>query len=313
MSAFADARDRWEAIIVDDDAQSIESTGIAASDIATNVPTRIDDLYIAGFKGPIDGPGGILGSAGPTEERWIYHGTDSYRHPYAGKITFDEDDTDLLIAAGTWGDVILHEMGHVLGIGTLWINNNLYENDDGTCSSDDYLGPIAQQKWEELGCTGDLPVETDFNCPTTAGAHWDELCLDDELMTGIIGRNNYISEITIGSLEDLGFLGVDYSLADPYDLSNLSTIGCGTHCPQATGNSRRLVPGRRALSDHAAHKMECYALQVLMEARAGEQGVLPEGAIDIKGEIITILYMENDIIHSTLFSWDDVKGVVDTC
>jgi hypothetical protein len=70
--------------------------------------------------------------------------------------------------------VILHEMAHVLGIGTLWEHNSLH---NGDCTSDYYSGAIARQKWADLGCTGDLPVETDGNCPGTAGAHWDELCM----------------------------------------------------------------------------------------------------------------------------------------
>jgi hypothetical protein len=133
-------------------------------------------------------------------------------------------------------------------------------------------------------------------------------------MTGEFGTNNYISTMTIGSLEDLGFLGVDYSLADAYDLSNLSNVGCGTYCSEATGINRRLVPGRRALSDDAAHKMECYALKVLLDARAGEQKVMPEDTIDMSRLITTVYWIdEYGIVHGKTYRWEDVKGIGDTC
>jgi hypothetical protein len=313
MSTFADARERWETTIVDNDGPAIRSPAswMSASDIATEVPSHIDDLYIAGVHGYIDGPRNILGWAGPTYGRYVSrnNGQDYYWHVVAGEMRFDKDDTASLISAGTWSTVILHEIGHVLGIGTLWRSHGLHAV-DATGLSDDYLGAIAQQKWADLGCSGDLPVETDGG-PGTAGGHWDELCLVDELMTGYIGLNpGYISEITIGALEDLGYTGVDYSLADPYDLSNLSHSGCATYCPEATGPNRRLDSSRSALSADDVSQMERYAAIKLHEAR-DVQEVMPDGIINLSGELITVYFIdEENNIHGMMFSWDDVKDVV---
>src|SRR4029079_16595748 len=62
----------------------------------------------------MDGQGGLLGSAGP----------DAYRSdtalPYHGTMSFDSADIASLEANGDLFNVVLHEMGHVLGIGTLW-------------------------------------------------------------------------------------------------------------------------------------------------------------------------------------------------
>jgi hypothetical protein len=130
-------------------------------------------------------------------------------------------------------------------------------------------------------------------------------------MTGYIDTNMLISEITIGSLEDLGYTGVDYSLADPYDLSNLIQSGCATYCPEATGvnTGRRLDSSRSALSADAVKQMERYAAIKLHEAR-DVQEEMPEGMIDLRGELITVYFTEENNIHGRTFSWDDVKDVV---
>jgi Leishmanolysin len=43
----------------------------------------------------------------------------------------------------------------------------------------------------------------------TRGSHWDESVYDDELMTGYVeaeGEHNHLSRITLGALEDLGYV-----------------------------------------------------------------------------------------------------------
>jgi hypothetical protein len=45
------------------------------------------------------------------------------------------------------------------------------------------VGLIAPAKWEEIGCSGNVPVETD-GAAGNAGAHWDEACMGEELKTG---------------------------------------------------------------------------------------------------------------------------------
>lgn len=60
----------------------------------------------------IDGPGGILGSAGPTGV-WQDHPGISY----SGMMEFDSDDMQSMEDNGSFKGVILHEMGHVIGVG----------------------------------------------------------------------------------------------------------------------------------------------------------------------------------------------------
>ncbi|CAM9399041.1 unnamed protein product, partial [Laminaria digitata] len=69
-------------------------------------------LLIASTLETIDGIGGILGSAGPGHI-WASCRT----IPLTGTMTFDIDDIASMEEDGTFEGVILHEMGHVIGVG----------------------------------------------------------------------------------------------------------------------------------------------------------------------------------------------------
>jgi len=74
----------------------------------------IDDVLIEASGTHIDGPRGTLGQAGPTHLR---PGTSL---PAKGIMEFDRADLARMQADGSLATVIIHEMGHVLGIGTIW-------------------------------------------------------------------------------------------------------------------------------------------------------------------------------------------------
>src|ERR1044072_6857522 len=74
----------------------------------------VDDLHITAAVRATDGVGGILGQASPE-----YYRTSS-KIPITGVMTFDSADLANMASNGTLYSVILHEMGHVLGIGTMW-------------------------------------------------------------------------------------------------------------------------------------------------------------------------------------------------
>lgn len=71
-------------------------------------------LEISASLRSIDGDGGILGSAGPSGV-WRDYPTISY----SGTMEFDSSDVERMEADGSLLGVILHEMGHVIGIG--WV------------------------------------------------------------------------------------------------------------------------------------------------------------------------------------------------
>jgi hypothetical protein len=134
-----------------------------------------------------------------------------------GIMQFDETDLDQLRIDGTLDDVVLHEMGHVLGIGSLWSTFGLVT---GAGTADPrYLGAGGEQGWLDIGggSTGSstVPVEN-VGGAGTRDVHWRESIMPSELMTGYLSALvNPMSAVTVRSLGDLGYT-VDPSTADPY-------------------------------------------------------------------------------------------------
>jgi hypothetical protein len=200
---FQRAASRWSQIIIGD-----------LPDVSFNGRV-IDDLEILATAPYIDGPFGTLGEAGPDELR-----TSGSRLPYTGSMRFDSADLAMMETDGTFEGVILHEMAHVIGIGTLWQSRGLLQNI--VTNNPIYVGANALREYRQLAgnqtVTG-VPVENTGG-PGTALGHWRESVFTTELMTGSVedaGVAMPISRMTVGSLQDLGYT-VDYAKADPYVL-----------------------------------------------------------------------------------------------
>lgn len=202
-AVFQQAASRWQEIIVGDLPNVTDpSTGQV-----------IDDILIQATAPTIDGAGGILGQAGPTEVR-----TGAKGLPWKGIMEFDSADVAAMEADGTFKDVILHEMGHVLGFGTLWQSFGLVTGLGGTNPL--YVGTNALREYRSLfgvpTATG-VPVENQGGAGT-AGGHWRESVFVTELMTGYAeaaGTKMPISRVTVGAFQDLGYQ-VNYAKADAY-------------------------------------------------------------------------------------------------
>lgn len=69
-------------------------------------------LLISSTLETIDGVGNVLGSAGPS-----YVWTACPTISFIGAMRFDIDDIATMEEDGTFEGVILHEMGHVIGVG----------------------------------------------------------------------------------------------------------------------------------------------------------------------------------------------------
>jgi hypothetical protein len=174
--------------------------------------TFVDDIQIQASVVPIDGAGGVLGQAGPTQFRG---GAGAL--PYAGVMEFDTADVAALETGGTFQGVIMHEMGHVLGLGTLWPSLNLVSGAGGP--NPVYVGANAVREYNAIfGLTGtSVPVENTGG-PGTRDAHWRESTMQTELMTGYASPSGVampLSRITVGGLADLGY-AVNYGAADLY-------------------------------------------------------------------------------------------------
>jgi hypothetical protein len=207
QATFDAAAARWSQILVRGipDASGTIPAGTCLTGSAAI--TTVDDLVIDVEVAPRDGPGGVLGSAGP-----CILGSDGLTR--VGSMSFDSADVTALAAGGQLQDVVLHEMGHVLGIGTLW--TNVAGLTSGFSGPDPrFLGARAVASWSALGRTGGVPVEADGG-PGTAYGHWDETTFGNELMTGWINSGpNPLSAVSIASLADLGYR-VDLGRADAY-------------------------------------------------------------------------------------------------
>lgn len=204
VSALEAAAARWSEIIVGDLP-------------ATN---GVDDLEIQYDFNTIDGPGGTIGSAGPQQVR------QGSLIPFFGVMTFDSADTGNL-DAGQLEALFLHEMGHVLGLGTLWdflgcstcrdTGDPRYNNGQGITGA----CPNAVQAFRDLGGVGEPQIELDGGGGTRCG-HFDELLYRSEVMTGFLTTNpqtgiSEISTMTVGSLQDLGYM-VNFDAADDFVL-----------------------------------------------------------------------------------------------
>lgn len=223
QAIFQDAANRWAEIITGD-----------LPDVSLPEIGLIDDLVIRASAPEIDGVGNILGQAGPTNLR-----AGSFL-PIAGVMEFDAADLDQLEAAGQLENVILHEMGHVLGIGTIWTRLDLIT---GSFSNDpQYVGEGAIAEYNDIFGLSEssVPVENTGGLGTRNG-HWRESILDNELMTGFLNNGvNPLSSITVASLGDLGY-EVNLGAADPYSppTSSLASQSSG----DSFGNSIEGVDG----------------------------------------------------------------------
>lgn len=175
---------------------------------------------------PIDGVGGTLGSAGPThvsiQDEDGVGGGNVFMLATAGDMTFDSAD-----AASLTASVIEHEMGHVLGFGTLWSAagvglpgygaQELYSTGTGQ-----FTGATATATWQaEFGqVDAFVPVELGGGSGTANG-HWNEVDggagptgiiqagtsndMSNELMTGWLNEPTFVSQTTLASFYDIGY------------------------------------------------------------------------------------------------------------
>ncbi len=207
-NAFQNAANRWEEVI---------TAGVP--DVPLDLPAGllgwnpgfngvVDDVLIDARDIPMDGPGRVLGSAGGILIR------EGHWQPYYGIMEFDTEDLQRLEDQGSLDDVILHEMGHVLGLGPSWIIGGRLTD---LFTNPGYTGLAGVAAYRELGGSGPVPVEDGGRLGTVL-AHWRESTFDDELMTGYLGLPpTKLSRVTIAALADQGY-GVDLGAADPYTL-----------------------------------------------------------------------------------------------
>lgn len=229
-----------------------------------------------------------------------------------GVMIFDVADIQTLVKEGSWQDVIMHEMGHVLGIGVDYMWNGFEsEAKDGFV----YDGQHVLEKWSQY-CSNDgssLLVESGGG-EGTRGSHWSEVCFGNELMTGwIAGKDNPLSVLTVAALEDLGY---DVS----YDAATDEVVKSSACCVPVKNSNRNLrgqenarelrpekAPRSTPMSESLHYLAEGKAAQHLQAAREKAPASLPEGLVFVGGDFVNILAIEDGEIKEETFKWINVR------
>ena len=239
QAIFDRAIQRWEQVILSEPETSV------VDGVASNT------LVITATASRIDGVGGVLGNASPT----IFRPTTKL--PARGEMTFDSSDLASLESTGDLYTVILHEMGHVLGIGTVWTDLRLVQRVGAQYR---FTGANAVAQYNAIFNTTSayVPVESRGGSGTK-GSHWSDSTFNNELMTGYInsGKANPLSKVTVGSLQDLGYT-VNYAAADAYTAgqalrSNVSLAsGSGSSSAHLTSSLPADIGQLRSAADSPA-------------------------------------------------------------
>ncbi len=206
---------RWMEVIVGDLPDFIANLPTPWSCVNVTLPATtgtIDDLVIYARIGPGDGPGGVLARAGPCSvgERG------GSRLTAIGYMEFDQADA-LNLTPDQFRHVVIHEMGHVLGLlEPRWTFHNLMVNG----ADPYYTGAGGLAGWPLLGISyagNPVPIENTGGSGT-AGSHWRESVMVEEIMTGWIepaGIHMPLTAVTVGAIADLGYV-VDPAQAEPF-------------------------------------------------------------------------------------------------
>jgi len=243
QAAFSNAAKRWAQVVIGD-FPSVNVDGEV-----------INALVIEASGKDIDGEGNILGQSSPTVV--LPNGL-----PAKGFMEFDTSDLAEMENDGTLGSVILHEMGHVLGIGSIW--RDKHDLVGARTANPRFVGRQADAEWVKLSALAprSLPVENHGGAGTR-NSHWRETVFGNELMTGFLsGDAQPLSRLTIASLADLGY-EVDFSAADPFILPShleIRAMGVGAdpelvrRCTMSSRPQRRITPKRLGPESLAARR-----------------------------------------------------------
>lgn len=235
--AMAEAVRRWQRAVVGDlpDLRLTLPEGACGLAAPPTEPLTIDDVLVFASVDRLDGPGGVLAQAGPCIIR--EDGTAA-----VGRVQIDSADVSAMAAGGRLADVLQHEIGHVLGIGTLWQRRSL----GLVARSGDGYGYVGRRGlgvarwWERVTSTPQWSVPL-AEAAGPGDGHWSEAMFGAELMTPLLDRlGNPLSLLTLEALGDLGYV-TSAAGADPFQLYGRASQA-GLRAGRAAAEGRR-APG----------------------------------------------------------------------
>ena len=312
LDAYSGARKRWTEVIVGDlSPQSTVLLGLQAALFPTTLPNfivfpltlpdTIDDTYIKAIDAEIDGPRGVLAFARPLQVRRVLDDNSNLvgLQTITGTTTHDIEDVPLMVELGIFEGVVTHEIGHIMGVlGDTWRQLNLVD-----FSTNTYIGEKANKVWQtDWGCDGKPPIQgpaPGFGAGTV-GSHWEEECLQDELMSSSVNGATVLpfSALTIGTLDDIGY-GVNYEAADEFDGSD--TTCCFANSTEIMAASK---PSKPSLSEAGMAYATEFGLKILRESQ-----LPPEEVAKLETEASDIMYVGDKFITVYMYENGNIYDV----
>lgn len=132
---------------------------------------------------------------------------------YQGAITVSTPGLERSRAAGYLGTILLHELGHVLGIGTNWFRSPYFQ--DAAGPNPRFLGPMAMQAAFDVGASKSptTPVPVSRTGESGAYTHWRTPALGNDIMQS--GGGSALTVVSAAALQDMGY-GISRAALDPY-------------------------------------------------------------------------------------------------
>lgn len=201
--AFSNGVARWRDVITTDIGTTrLDAPAADCQDWIPAVAESVNDLLVFVRVASIDGPGRIVARASP-----CYVNAET-KLPIMGFFEVDADDVSRMEDLGTLDDVVLHELGHILGIGTLWNYKRALLVGAGT-DNPYFTGSSARVAFGSAGGAlylGEVVPVENAGAQGTRDTHWRASVFGTELMQGYaVPGGMPLSRVTVASLADLGY------------------------------------------------------------------------------------------------------------
>lgn len=211
------AAERWESLLQSGLPSAVVSGDAGCGPGSPSMQEEVDDIVV--YVRVLNLP--ALAESGPCRLR------EGSLLPITGTVWLDGPTRIAGMSDAAFEALIMHELAHALGFGTLWDDRGLLRQSAvGGGTDPHFIGSRAVAAFDAIGGAGypgaRVPLER-FGGPGTADSHWRSGVFGDaELMSPVIvSGSNPLSSVTAAAMADLGY-DVDVARADDYALPGAS-------------------------------------------------------------------------------------------
>lgn len=220
-TAVQRSADKWRSVLVGRSGVSrVQTSAGYCRTWAPALDEDVDGILLLAMVASIDGRGQVLANANFCAQHA------ETRLPAYGTILVDEADAEAMLNDGSIDGVLSHEMGHSLGFHGGLIGAPRFADYLLFVTDVDprFRGPKALAEFLAAGGVWISPNSIPLQSvgPFALGGHWQEEALGEEMMTPYVSRTMPLSRITVGLMEDIGYI-VRYAGADPFSLAPAAT------------------------------------------------------------------------------------------